>query len=153
MNNVITSNINGFLNHNFITCINGFTKIGYKVCFISFGNSMYSSIDANDNMYFKYYSSAPDFILQDNTQKELIDYLTIKKFDFIFTDFTSVNIIKIFNKINGSEIFYKLRDSEDIPKFFDINNCNIINFDLISYDSFILKYMRHKKLKNILNNE
>jgi hypothetical protein len=114
---------------------------------------MYSSIDANDNMYFKYYSSAPDFILQDNTQKELIDYLTIKKFDFIFTDFTSVNIIKIFNKINGSEIFYKLRDSEDIPKFFDINNCNIINFDLISYDSFILKYMRHKKLKNILNNE
>jgi hypothetical protein len=143
MNNIIETHL---LDDIFIKLCNDLAIIGYKVCFINFGWSIYD-IDINSNIHIETFDDETTLI---KNEKILIELLTEEKFDYIFVGNFSKILSKTFNKIPYSEIFYEGYYMAEHDEAY--SDYNIINFSKMSYDSFMLKYNRDQKLKSLLKN-
>jgi hypothetical protein len=119
--------------------------MGYKVLLINY-KSYFIKEPIDKNVTIKTYFSERE--LYDN-QLKLRKFLLNRNFDIIFVEHFYDSYSEIFENI-PSEIYFD-HFLKPHKSYYEIYN--VIDFEKISYDSFMLKYIRNQKLKTILKNE
>jgi hypothetical protein len=114
-----------------------------KTCYIRFNLMSLRPIYLHVNI--KSYNTAISNL------KILKEEIIEENFDFIFVEGYNENFIDILSELNCIEIFYfAYIKPKDSILFYNLANINIIDFDIIPYDNFELKYIRDIKIKQII---
>lgn len=144
MNNIIVTHLFDDDTH-YIKICNRLSCMGYKVLLINY-KSYFIKEPIDKNVTIKTYFSERE--LYDN-QLKLRKFLLNRNFDIIFVEHFYDSYSEIFENI-PSEIYFD-HFLKPHKSYYEIYN--VIDFEKISYDSFMLKYIRNQKLKTILKNE